>query len=206
MNLYEALTKVGKQLDLSPRQLCEFANLDEVPGSDGKDGRLIPFAADGKFLYALIRALRPINVLESGTNEGGSAVHIAMALRDNALRTPVKLVTVDIRADSGYYVFAPLRPLVEVVHQDIKDFVQRSDVGPFDFIHEDASHLADTVFAVYKNLPKLLKPGGVIVSHDTATGVYEHIKSGIEAAGFEMPPCYQFDGSPCGFSVMRYDP
>ncbi len=206
MNLYEVLEAVAQQIGLDCRKLCEFANMDAVPCSEGEDGRLIPYTDDGKFLYALVRALRPCNVLESGTNEGGSAVHIAMALRDNALRCPVRLVTVDIWEGSGRYIFAPLMPMIKVVHEDIREYVKHKDSGPFDFIHEDASHMGDTVHAVYSNLAKLLKPGGVIVSHDTATGVGPDVKRGIEAAGFKMPPTYQYDTSPCGWSVMKYQP
>lgn len=208
MNLNDALRAIGAYLDLDGDALIEYAAEDNEPGSHdartpppGRNPFGIPYTADGKFLYALVRALKPARVLESGTNEGGSAVHIAMALKANGGET---LVTVDTRPDSGQHIPNGLLPYVQVIHTDICEYVQRPNARDFGFIHEDASHEVHTVRAVYEALPTLMHDGGVIVSHDTAFGVREAILTGIRNAGYDEPPTWEWDESPCGFSIMKY--
>lgn len=210
MNLYDTLPLIAAQLDLDLDALRAFAAEDTLPGSldapsaePGRNPYAIPYSADGKFLYALVRALKPQRVLESGTSEGGSANHLLMALERNGFGS---LVTVDIRPDSGLHIFSEYLDRVEIVHEDITFYVQRPDATGFDFIHEDAAHSAHTVHAVYGALSHLMPDGGVIVSHDTAFGVGQDIMRGIRNAGFREPPCYLWeDESPCGFSVMKYE-
>lgn len=211
MNLTEALREVADYLGVNRKELDHHAhNLDVLAQdnwtrSDDKRG-LIPFEADARFLMGLILTLRPKRVLESGTNDGGSTNVLAASMKlANPPGLPGKLVTVDVWQGSGQYVQRVLYPFVEVVHQDICDYVQRPDATHFNFIHEDASHEIHTVRAVYEALPKLMPDGGVIVSHDTATGVRDAILTGIRNAGFDEPPLLvEYDESPCGFSVMKY--
>jgi predicted O-methyltransferase YrrM len=209
MEFQEALRRIAHQLGLDGDDLIMYAEQDQVQGSNGLDGRLIPFTNDGKLLYALVRALKPRRVFESGTNEGGSAVHLAMAMRDNGpdeMGVFGRVITVDIRQDSGRYIPVALRRFVDVIHADIRDVMQSAVMPECQFVHEDASHQHDTVFPVYKRLPDLMPRGGVIVSHDTATDVGGIIQAAIQAAGFPRAPEYKYEGSPCGFSVMRYQP
>lgn len=205
----DVLPLVAAQLSLDPAQLQAFADEDTLPGSldvpspePGRDPYAIPYTSDGKFLYALVRALKPERILESGTSEGGSANHLLMALERNRFGS---LVTVDIRHDSGQHIFPEFLHRVEIIHDDITFYVQRPDATDFQFIHEDAAHSAHSVHVVYDALPRLMPGGGVIVSHDTAFGVRADIMRGIQNAGFAEPPCYEWSESPCGFSVMRYE-
>jgi predicted O-methyltransferase YrrM len=204
MNLHQALSAVADQLGLDAASLIAYAAEDTVPGyyPDYLVGH-IPYAVDGQFLYALVRALRPTRVLESGTNEGGSATHIALALQANG---GGQLVTVDIRPDGGQYIPSDLLPYITLVQgTDICAYVDQESAAGFDFIHEDAAHDSGTVFAIYSRLRKLAAPTGcVAVSHDAALGMSPFILSGIRGAGFEEPPVYVYDGSPCGFSVIHY--
>lgn len=207
--LKDVLPQIAAQLQLDVVSLAMYAAEDNIPGSldapsnaPGRDPYAIPYGADGKFLYALVRALKPDRVLESGTSHGGSANHIAAALKRNGFG---RLVTVDILPDSGQHILPEYQDIVEVVHEDITFYVQRSTGAEFQFIHEDAAHSAHSVHAVYGALSRLMPFGGVIVSHDTAYGVREDIMRGIRNAGFNEPPCYVWEEeSPCGFSVMHY--
>lgn len=214
MNFRDALTQIAHQLDFDPDRLLAYADEDtlegclDYPGMEGRSPYLIPYTYDGKFLYALVRALRPQWVLESGTLHGGSAAHIALALAANEQEDEWfgQLVTVDINPEADL-VGVPehlLQFIIQVRGENIIDWLGQY-TGTFDFIHEDASHEVDTVQAVYAALPKVLAPGGVIVSHDTNSGARQHIIDGIQAAGFSYPPDYVYDESPCGFSVMRYE-
>lgn len=211
MNFNEALIRIAAQLALDADQLTAYAAEDTIPGSHdayqvpmpGRNPYGIPYTSDGKLLYALTRALRPDRVLESGTNYGGSAVHIASALKANGAGT---LVTVDVADVTHGHIPADLLPYIELVVADIREWVGRAEATGFSLIHEDASHESDTVYAIYSHLRTLLPNGGVVLSHDTALGVSEYIHSGIVGAGFAVPPEYVYDESPCGFSVMRYVP
>lgn len=214
MNFNDVLILVAHQLKLDADELIAYAAEDtlegccDYPGAPGRSDKLIPYTYDGKFLYALVRVLTPFRVLESGTLHGGSAAHIALALAKNREVQGIygELLTVDINPDADL-VGVPenlSRYIIQVKGYDIIEWI-KSNRWQFGFIHEDASHEIDTVQAVYAALPTLLVNGGVIVSHDTHTAARQHIIDGIEAAGFQYPRDYQYEESPCGFSVMRYE-
>jgi predicted O-methyltransferase YrrM len=202
MNLNAALRVVADYLELDGNALVAYAAEDTLPGYETTPEYGLPYSADGRFLYALVRALKPLNILESGVCEGGSINHMMAALRRN--NRGGTITGVDILPNAGRRIPDEYRPFIRLVTEDIKHYVEHP-TGVFDFIHEDASHEIHTVRAVYEALPVLLHFGGVIVSHDTATGVREAILTGIRNAGFSEPPLLvQYDESPCGYSVMKY--
>lgn len=209
MNLKDTLREVAGLLGLDPATTAAYADEYWMPSGDPRIPPEYAFAhADGRFLYALIRAYRPRRVLESGFARGGSAGYIAAALRQTERETGEcgLLVAVDVTPWVKTVGGPPDEArLVTLIQADICEYVKRPDAGVFDFIHEDASHEFHTVRAVYEALPTLMPCGGVIVSHDTATGVKDYIFGGIRNAGLEVPPLYQYDESPCGFSVMCYE-
>lgn len=209
MTFEDALRAIADQLDINPDELIAYAEEDTILGSDQmgdptgiKGADLIPYTNDGKLLYALIRALGARRVLESGLSRGGSTEHIAQALHMNG---GDKVISVDIDPQAIYKHNLGLFPYIEIVHADIRQWTNETDETNFDFIHEDASHEQDTVEAIYRALPQLAPNGCVIVSHDTAFHVGEWIRNGQNAAGFFSIPEYIYEGSPCGFSVMRYE-
>lgn len=215
--LEAALDAVAYQLNLDPVALLTYAAEDTLPGYYDPTGDKwsVPFAADGKFLYALIRALKPRSVLEIGTAQGGSARHILEALAKNdseAMAVSKKmgyvgiLTCVDINTDakldgipSGLLYYAS-----NIMHMNSDTYIQDT-TEKFDFIHEDGAHSIHNVQYVYNNLPKLMPRGGVILSHDVALGVGDDIRLGMRKAGFENVPEYLYDGSPCGFTVLKYE-
>lgn len=209
MNFREALPVIADYLQIDAKQLADYCDEDTEPGKDivGEKPGYIPFTADGKLLYALVRYFKPVSILESGVDEGGSINHMAAALKKNDILPGEQITGVDIRTDNpGGHVKKALRGYAEIISQDIKYFVERDDLRPFTFIHEDSSHEVHTVRAVYENLPKLMPHGGVIVSHDLFTGVGEAIRTGIRDSGFEGKPIYvKYDESDCGWAIMRYD-
>lgn len=207
--LHEALDAVAIQLNLDPMWLYAYAAEDTLKGFYETGNKYdIPYAADGKFLYALIRALKPNQVLEIGTRFGGSARHILEALERD--KNDGYLVTLDIDENATIQSIPKrFREQCTFLNRDaeqwIKDYIAIPNIQGFDFIHEDGSHSTHLVHAIYDMLPSLMPRGGVIVSHDVGTGVGSDIMQGIKNAGFEPPPTYVYDGSPCGFSVMKYE-
>lgn len=208
MTLRSTLTAIARQLDLDPATFREYFQHVSFGGNDAGTGMWKEgpsWEVDGKLLYALVRMLQPDRILEIGTNHGGSATYMAAAL---SIESPLgRITTVDINPEAGQHIPDHLRPYVEVVIEDANDFVKRPDVGGYDFIFEDGNHSAYQVHVIYERLSKLLRPGGVIVSHDAAMpGVSEYIEYGIKAGGHDMPPVYLLPPSPCGVTVMRWEP
>lgn len=215
MNFIEALPIIADYLNLDAKELAAYCDEDTVPGKDtvGEQPGYIPFGHDGKLLYALVRILKPLRILESGVDEGGSINHMAAALRANFLDySDVNgrgyVIGVDVRpAGFGSGIDPELRPYYSLISQDIKYYTPLPEATNFDFIHEDSAHEVHTVRAVYEYLPTLMSNGGVIVSHDLFTGVGTAIKTGIKDSGFEGKPLYiQYSESPCGWAIMRYTP
>lgn len=205
----DALPIIAEYLQLDAAKLAEYCAEDTEPGKDtvGEKPGYIPFGADGKLLYALVRILKPDFILESGVDEGGSINHMAAALHANG-KTPAEQITgVDIRENNpGGHIKPELRGYAHLISQDIKYYVERETFPPFSFTHEDSSHEVHTVRAVWENLPRLMPFGGVIVSHDLFTGVGTAIRTGIRDSGFEGKPLYlKYNESDCGWAIMRYE-
>ena len=214
MILNDALLRVGEQLGINGFLLQAYAAEDTISCYDETgDTSHMPYKADAKFLYALIRALKPRHVLEIGTNQGGSARHILEAISCNKQG---HLTCVDIDTNSTLtHIPMPLRMKGQaiLVYSEVEKWLkgqiehtQRHGAKlDFDFIHEDGAHSIHTVQAVYQLLPDIMPKGGVIVSHDIGTGVGNDIRLGMAKAGYTNVPGYLYEGSPCGFSVLKYE-
>lgn len=168
---------------------------------------------EGQFLYALIRALRPVKVLELGTSHGCSATHISQALQDNNQGI---LMCVDNGSQVG--VIGDMIPkslhnwhaVEQASVEDCIPYLLRTG-WTYDFIFEDAMHSPEQVALVWSAADRLLNPGGMIVSHDAMHAlVGANVREGIEAAGY--PDRDGWGGSvayvliepaDCGFAVWR---
>jgi predicted O-methyltransferase YrrM len=139
---------------------------------------------DRRALYYMLRALKPVRVLEVGTHIGASTVHIAAALRANAREggPAPDATTVDIQ-DVNDPVTRPwirygsrhapaemigqmgLGEGVRFVAEPSLAFLAEPGEG-FDLIFLDGDHSAATV---YRELPaalRRLRPGGLVLLHD----------------------------------------
>lgn len=155
-----ALKAVQPHLNVSLDLLMAFAQEDTQGGRDtGHFPRLMsPYAVEGQFLYALVRALRPTTVLEIGCGDGGSATHLLAALQMNQYG---RLVSVDLQARRvGAMIPKDLQPGWELLVGD----AQRITLPNADFVFEDASHDYDTTFNILTRV-KAMQPRCVI-SHD----------------------------------------
>lgn len=205
MTFDEALQILADELGLHKPVLKRFANEWDGslhPKQTGEHPNV--HLTDRKILYALIRATKPERVLESGTNDGEGANVILAALKKN--KNGGELVTVDI-ADHGGRHIAPEYENVEVVRQDIVEFVAQFPTAnrtPFDFIYDDSSHEVHTVRVIYEHLHLLAHPECVVISHDVATGVGDAIRTGIKDAGLPPLPEVAPDDS-LGYAVYRYN-
>ncbi len=160
--------------------------------------------AEGRILYALVRALKPLRILEIGTGRGGSTSHMAEALVKNGNNG--ELITIDNNPDSGrdldrHYVEMGW---VKSVIADANTYIEHPGLSDFDFIFEDGAHSIHQIQVVYQEMLRILKPGGVVLSHDVLVeGIRDYYREAWEKARFTPGLIVQVDPSPCGLSIYR---
>lgn len=201
MNLTTALTTVAAQLHLD-------GSLLDYPAHDPHGGYPEAFPTgsmwqvEGQFLYSLVRALKPLRILEIGTSHGCSATHMLQALHDNEYGS---LVCVDSGIQVpvvGDMIPDELRDRVNIYYGTIEDYLYAS-AELYDFVLEDAMHSPEQVESIWSHIPMLLKLGGVIVSHDAAHFlVGADIREGIRRTGYDAT-VYAIEPADCGFAVWR---
>lgn len=212
LTLTTALKGLTRSLGFDPQALIDYAVLDPHGGyhADYEDG--FPtgslWRVEGQVLYALVRALRPQNVLELGTWHGASATHLAQALEDNDYAV---MDCVDNRAYGditiGGMIPDELRSRIDIHHTSLEAYINRCgfESYSYDFIFEDAMHTVEQVEFVWKNANRLLSPGGIIVSHDAMHPIAGPIvREGIERAGYAERAQYVLIApSDCGLALWR---
>lgn len=162
MNRDDALRQIAAAAGLNADELVGYANEDAVGGRDtGAWAGMSTFEAEGQVLYALIRALKPTQVVEVGVDSGGTSTHILTALDRN---DDGQLYSVDINPEVGAKVPAGLRNRWTLRIEDALtvDLPDRADV-----IFEDGSHELVFTREILTRL-KALNPR-VILSHDYYT-------------------------------------
>lgn len=162
MRLDEALRQIAQDGNLNADTLIAFAAEDTVGGRDtGHWDGMSTFEAEGQILYALIRVLRPAQVVEIGVDSGGTTTHILSALEANG---EGHLYSVDIKEGVGAKVPEHLRHRWTL---HIGDALTTDLPDRADFIFEDGEHSYDFTFNVLSRL-KDLNPR-IILSHDALT-------------------------------------
>lgn len=212
MFLEAALTRIASAYQLDAPQLITYANEDRHTGWDKGAGQWPVgslWRVEGQTLYALVRAFQPRRLLELGTGYGCSATHLLQALAANGHEAALTCV------DSGVHrlTFGPgsigegippaLRSMVQIEVNSIDAYAQ-TEHAPFDFIFEDGMHSPDQVYTVWSSLPRLLKPGGVIVSHDALHYlVGADVRHGIEHAGITDALYLDIEPADCGLAIWK---
>lgn len=221
VDLWNALSLVSRELDITnPFILDTYASFDPHGGYNSAYEDGFPtgslWRVEGQTLYALVRALRPANVLELGTWHGASATHLLQAISDNKYGG---LTCIDSRA-YGDIVIGDMIPK-NLIHDPnfsikltrIETFIPHAlkEGWRYDFIFEDGMHDAEQVEFVWRHAEQLLNPGGVIVSHDACHAIAgKEVRGGIEAAGYKDTMGYGggvmyvlIAPADCGFAIWR---
>jgi predicted O-methyltransferase YrrM len=149
-------------------------------------------------LYALIRAVKPLNVLEVGGYYGCSTSHICEALLANGVG---KLTTIENDLDNPALDerYKPIRRWLKKDAQTYRFPVAK----PYDFVFEDAVHTPDFVANVWNKFFKSGKPGSFIVSHDaTHYRIGEGVRYGISQVTTDYLPLTVGYGK-CGLAIGR---
>jgi len=136
----------------------------DYPGRDPKIGEISVGVGveDGELLYALVRGMKPMRVLETGTNVGISSRYIALALADNGggefdtIEHDGTLAAIAKEKLSGIHGVK-----ISVMRMSSKDFTPS---GMYDFMFID-SNPRDRMPDMLRFI-QYLRPGGLVWVHD----------------------------------------
>lgn len=201
--LVDTLFQLEKYLGLELDSLLPFAERDDIGGyhpdpDQRKWGSGAIWDVEGRTIYALIRALKPFNVVEIGTGTGCSTTHIASAIEKNGRG---RLTTVD-RGNTPQ-IPDDLKVFVDVLSGEAIEWLAQQPDNSIDFILEDADHSEAMCYEVGELAKTKLRPGGVLMAHDAVhPTVGAGVRAGYDRAGLDVRT-YRTDPSDCGWAVWR---
>jgi hypothetical protein len=206
-----ALDNIATAFDLDTDTL--IAAEDTVGGYHASHDDGFPIGSmwrvEGQVLHALVRATQPFNVVEFGTSRGCSATHFLEAMRYNENECHLDCV------DNGsqVQVIGDLIPPYfagnyEIHNMDMEAFIAAAPDASYDLILEDGMHDPEQVEMVWRAAYRLLRPGGIILSHDAEHFIVgERVREGIARAGYfgAVPPARTVLIAPsdCGYAYWR---
>lgn len=203
MNLQDTLYGIESQLGLEIDSLLPIAEQDTIGGFHpnaeiAKWGAGAVWEVEGQILYALVRAMQPLTVLEIGSGTGCSSNHISRAMQANGVG---HLVTLD-RGNTPH-ILDDLKAFVDVRPDDAINYLALQPDNSIDMIVEDADHSEELCEAIGNLAKDKLKPGGVLLSHDAAhPTVGRNVVSGYVRAGLNFR-VFLTEPSDCGWLIWR---
>lgn len=118
--------------------------------------------------YALVRAVKPRHVVETGIDKGmGSAVLAAALLRNTAEGHPGRLTALDVNPDSGYLLRGRYREITDIVIGDSLKTIPAVP-GPVDLFIHDSWHSAEHESAEFELITPNLAPDAVLLTDNAA--------------------------------------
>ncbi len=180
MDINQAIAIIAERYNLNENELKVYALEDEVGGyhtakslSKWEIGSL--WAVEGKILYSLIRALKPLHIVEVGSYHGCSTTHICEALLKN---NKGRLTSVDVI--HRFKVPAKYKKLVRQIQTNAMNYTFPK-TPKVDFVFDDAMHSEVMTSYIWRQFRTSGKKGGMIVSHDSEHHLVGHdVKAGIE--------------------------
>lgn len=127
--------------------------------------------------YALVRALRPEHVVESGTDKGLGAIVLAAALLRNGSG---RLTTLDINPAAGYLIGGPYSAVTDLRVGDSLVHLRGLE-GPVDFFLHDSLHTREHELGEYEAVAVRLSDGAVVISDNAH--VTDALPSWAESTG-----------------------
>lgn len=118
--------------------------------------------------YALVRAIKPRRVVESGIDKGlGSAVLAAALLRNAAEGRPGRLSALDINPDAGYLLRGRYRQVADITIGDSLQTIPAVP-GPVDLFIHDSWHSVEHETAEFAAIDPKLASGAVLLTDNAA--------------------------------------
>lgn len=151
--------------------------------------------------YALVRALRPLHIVETGTDKGRGALVLASAIRRNNYG---RVTTIDNDPRSGYLIQPPYDSVITRTIGDSLDVIRGLEQSVDLFIH-DSLHTREHEAAEYDAVAPKLREGSAVIS-DNAHGLDVLAKwaedNGRSFSYFqEQPNQHWYPGGGIGFSL-----
>jgi hypothetical protein len=113
--------------------------------------------------YALVRALKPRTVVETGVDKGlGSCVLAAALLRNQSEGHPGRYLGTDINPQAGWLFQGPYRQTGEILYGDSIESLNRLE-GPIDLFINDSDHSAEYEEREYACIASKLSPSAVLL-------------------------------------------
>ena len=113
--------------------------------------------------YALVRALKPRTIVETGVDKGlGSCVLAAALLRNRAEGHPGRYIGTDINPQAGWLFQGPYREAGEILYGDSIESLERLD-SPIDLFINDFDHSDEYEEREYACIVSKLSPSAVVL-------------------------------------------
>jgi predicted O-methyltransferase YrrM len=110
--------------------------------------------------YAIVRAMRPEHVIETGTDKGLGAVVLAAALLRNGTG---RLTTIDLNPEAGYLVSGQWATVTAHITGDTVEVLERL-TRPVDMFIHDSLHTVAHEALEYALVEPHLAPGALVLS------------------------------------------
>lgn len=121
--------------------------------------------------YALIRALKPKVIVETGVDRGLGTVVIAAALKRNAAEgSPGRVYATDIIPDCGHLFLPEYRDVGEILLGDSVETLKKFS-QPVDLFLHDSDHRPEYEWAEFLAIEHCLHPGSIVLSDNSQQSV-----------------------------------
>ena len=152
--------------------------------------------------YALVRALKPQTVVETGVDKGlGSCVLTAALLRNQAEGHPGRYFGTDINPQAGWLFQGPYREVGEILYGDSIESLQQLE-GPIDLFINDSDHSAEYERREYACIASKLSSAAVLLgdnAHSTDKLYQFAVETGRRFLFFsEQPADHWYPGAGIG--------
>jgi len=118
--------------------------------------------------YALVRALKPQHVVETGVDKGlGSCVIAAALLRNGSEGAPGRLTGLDINPDAGYLISGSYATVVDLVLGDSLESISRLS-HPVDLFLHDSDHSESHEHGEFLRVETQLAPGAMLLTDNAS--------------------------------------
>lgn len=200
ISLAQAFERIAPEIGAAVDDLLAYADEDHFTGFDNGQGNWpggSVWTVEGKFLYAVVRHLRPTRVLEIGTAYGCSATHILQALHVNEHGT---LTSLDIQSSAGAGIPDELRDQHVFVAADALVWLGKNR-KKFDLVFEDGLHTREfteaAIRAAWDTHPAVLLSHDVMHFSDYGRFVRESWDAAFGEDGYQK---VLIDPSDCGLA------
>lgn len=159
--------------------------------------------------YALVRALKPATVVETGVDKGLGACVLAAALkRNDAEGCGGRYFGTDIDPDAGYLLAGDYARYGRILYGDSLESLQRFD-GAIDLFINDSDHSAEYEAQEYRAVAAKLSERAVVLGdncHVTGELLEFSLRAGRRFVFFqEKPRGHWYPGAGIGISFRRPD-